>query len=145
MLPAIQMTFLKEVKCHWLSSRKTGRVRRKHVSPLRRNKIKYGPAPKSFLSVRQGAERRQVGCRGRIWGSSCVRHTWVRHSPSTSQAGDVITASLSWGKHCPALPSPAQSDVLWYLRKHCWEKMFYVAQIVFNAFNFMQGVWLLLA
>lgn len=100
------MTFIKEVNAIGLMPEKLEvRASRKRVSLLRMNKIKHGPAPKTFLSVRQGAEPRQAGCR-RILGSSCVRHSpmgggkWDRHRCGHSPSAEGGTA-LPW----PALHS----------------------------------------
>lgn len=74
------------------------------------------------------------------WGTRCCSSWgWEVGNRAQGQAGDVVTATLSWERNCLALPSPTQ---MFY---DIWEniagkKMFYVAQTVFNAFNFMHSI-----
>lgn len=60
-------------------------------------------------------------------------------APGPARHGMWPQPKSAEGGTAPASPSPAQSDVLWHLRKHDWKKMLSKAQPVFNAFNVMQA------
>lgn len=146
------MTFTKEINAIGLVPEKLEARARKRVSPLRMNKIKHGPAPKSFLRVSQGAEPSQAGGRRWILGSSCVRHSPMGHlllqlRVGAGKWGTGTARHGMWAQPHTALPCQTLHSVFYDIWENITGKKCSVwPSLFFNALNFMQvGIRLLLA